>query len=92
MQDVAEKLMKLSDALRELAESLQTAEESTPVKFEEPELSMEEVRGILADKSRAGHTDEIREILKKYGADRLSAADPKDYFAIAKEAEELKDD
>lgn len=90
MQNVAEKLMNLSDALKDLAESLKDA--CPPAKFEEPEISMEEVRGILADKSRAGHTEEIRAILKKYGADRLSAADPKDYFAIAKEAEELKDD
>ena len=28
-------------------------------------LTLEEVRAVLADKSRAGHTAEIRELLKK---------------------------
>lgn len=37
-----------------------------------PALTLEEVRAVLADKSRAGHTAEIRELLKKYGASKLS--------------------
>ena len=52
-------------------------------------LTLEEVRAVLADKSRAGHTAEIRELLKKYGASKLSFVDPKYYEALLREAEVL---
>lgn len=54
-----------------------------------PEITLENVRGVLADKSRSGHTAEVRAIIQKYGADRLSDIDPKDYPAVLKEAEVL---
>ena len=40
------------------------------------EIPLEKVRGILAEKSRSGHTAEVRSILR-HGADRLSDIDPK---------------
>lgn len=52
-------------------------------------LTLEEVRAVLADKSRAGHTAEIRELLKKYGASKLSLVDSKHYEALLREAEVL---
>ena len=52
-------------------------------------LTLEEVRAVLADKSRAGHTAEIRELLKKYGASKLSLVDPKHYETLLREAEVL---
>ena len=54
-----------------------------------PTLTLEEVRAVLADKSRTGHTAEIRELLKKYGASKLSLVDPKHYEALLREAEVL---
>lgn len=54
-----------------------------------PEVTLEQVRGVLADKSRSGHTAEVRAIIQKYGADRLSDIDPKQYPAVLKEAEVL---
>ena len=52
-------------------------------------LTLEQVRTVLANKSRAGHTAEIRELLKKYGASKLSLVDPKHYEALLREAEVL---
>ena len=60
-----------------------------PVAPAKPALTLEEVRAVLADKSRAGHTAEIRELLKKYGANKLSLVDPKYYEALFREAEVL---
>ena len=54
-----------------------------------PAITLEKVRGILADKSRAGHTAEVRAIIQKHGADRLSEVDPDQYAAIIQEAEVL---
>lgn len=69
------------------SETTKKAEVSTaPTK---PTLTLEEVRAVLADKSRAGHTAEIRELLKKYGASKLSLVDPKHYEALLREVEVL---
>lgn len=46
------------------------------------------MRAVLADKARIGHTDQIRELLRKYGADRLSAVDPKHYEALLRDVED----
>lgn len=56
---------------------------------QEPQLKLEDVRAVLAQKSRAGHTAQVRELLAKYGADRLSAVDPADYPALLADAEAL---
>ena len=60
----------------------------------EPEkpMTLPEIRAILAAKSRAGFTAEVKELLKSRGADRLSEIDPKEYPALAKEAEVLDAD
>lgn len=55
----------------------------------EKTLTLEDVRPVLADKSRAGFTDQIRDLLHKYGTDRLSKVDPKDYGALLEDVEAL---
>ena len=52
----------------------------------QPEITLEQVRGVLADKSHSGKTAEVRAIIQKYGADRLSGIDPKDYPAVLADA------
>ena len=59
--------------------------------YKRQELRLEDVRAVLADKARIGHTDQIRELLRKYGADRLSAVDPKHYEALLRDVEGLDD-
>lgn len=58
----------------------------------EPEIkapALEDVRAVLADKSRQGYTSEVKEILRRHGAEKLSAVDPADYAAVLAEAEVL---
>ena len=55
----------------------------------EPELKLEDVRAVLADMSRKGHTAEIRALLQKYGAAKLSGVDPANYKALLKDVEGL---
>ena len=52
-------------------------------------LTLEEVRAVLAEKSRNGHTAKIRELLEKHGAAKLSEIDPQKYAALLAEAEVL---
>ena len=53
-------------------------------------VTLEDVRAALARKSRAGMTAQVKELLKKYGAAKLSEVKPDDYAALMEEAEELK--
>ena len=69
-----------------------TAKKEAKAAKQEPEekpLTLEEVRAVLAEKSRSGHTDEVRELLAKHGADKLSEIDPAEYPALLAEAEVL---
>lgn len=52
-----------------------------------PEIKLEDVRAVLAEKSRAGHTADVRDLLQKYGAAKLSAVAPANYEALMKDAE-----
>lgn len=61
--------------------------EPDPAEEQAKEWSLEEVRMILADKSRVGHTEEVKALISKYGAERLSDIKPADYAALMAEAE-----
>ena len=63
--------------------------EDAPTSSPEQVLTLEQVRAVLADKSRQGHTAEIRALLRKYGADKLSGIDPSQYPALMADAEVL---
>ena len=63
------------------------ATEAPAKKEPKPELKLEDVRAVLAEKSRAGHTAEVRALLKKYGAAKLSEIDPANYEALLQGAE-----
>lgn len=103
--DVAQLMLKVVHDLRTLSDSVQAvcnavteglseeqqpkAIEAKPALEEKPSISLEQIRSVLAEKSQAGHTAEVRAIIGKYGASRLSEIDAKDYAAVLKDAEEL---
>ena len=85
----------IKDTADWLAGQFVDSEETSSVEKEKednkPTLTLEKVRAVLAEKSRNGHTAEIRSLLEKYGATKLSAVDPKHYEALLKDAEVLDD-
>lgn len=87
-------LRKAAAAINDVANTLTemfsgAATEEAPVK--EAPLTLEQVRAVLAEKSRNGHTAEIRALLQKHGATKLSLVDPAHYKALLAEAEVMKD-
>lgn len=56
---------------------------------EEKPLTLEDVRAVCADKSRKGFTAEVKAVLTKHGADKLSEVDPAQYKALLAEVEVL---
>ncbi|MCQ4922224.1 hypothetical protein NE686_03950 [Tissierella carlieri] len=105
--DVAEGMHSLADSIQAVCDAMldgellngneesTTLEETEPKKKEKPtnrKIKLEEVRAVLAEKSQAGMTAKVREIIQKYGAERLSEIEPKYYGDILKNAEELKNE
>ena len=55
---------------------------------ETPEpVTLDEVRAALAERSRNGYTSDVKALIAKYGADKLSDVDPANYAALLKDAE-----
>ena len=52
-------------------------------------VAIENVRAVMAQKTQEGKSKEIKELLQKYGAVKLSAVDPAHYPALLKEAKVL---
>ena len=92
---VAEDLRSLADSVQAVADAMlsnePTVDAEPTVPAPQKELTLEEVRAVLGEKSRAGFTAEIQALLQKNGASKLSGIDPKHYAALLKDVEVLKD-
>ncbi len=91
LEAISGSIADVVDCMRTYLDGSSSAEDSKePSKPEEktatPTITLEEVRGILATKSRAGYTMQVQALLQKYGAAKLSQVDPKNYSAIIREA------
>ncbi len=99
LRSIASELSTLSVMIRSLAqEPKETSEatvptqESKPVeKKADPKEKLLEVRKTLAEYSQAGFTKEVRGILAKFGAKKLSEIKPEDYDAVLAEAKKLNE-
>ena len=49
-------------------------------------VTLAQVRAILAEKSRCGNTAQVRELLQKHGAAKLSEIDPTEFESLLSEA------
>ena len=94
--DVVEDLRSLAESVQAVANAMLQSEPEEAVTSEpapKPEVkkagTREQVRAVLAEKSHDGYTDEVRSLLQKYGAEKLSAVDPEKYEALLAEAEVL---
>ena len=92
---VAKDLRSLSDSVYDLCNfiveglSVEPKVNATPVKKEVPVISLDKVRGVLATKSQEGYGTEVKALITKYGASRLSEIKQEDYAEVLKEAEAI---
>jgi hypothetical protein len=87
LRDTASSINRIADELTDLFSYSNRVPDVTPAP--EKALSLEEVRAILAEKSRDGFTAQIRDLLQKYGASKLSEIDPANFKALVADAEVL---
>lgn len=90
LRSIAASLIAIADTLAEKKEVPEVQVPKEKLQEEIVQLKLEDVRAVLADIARKGKTVMIRELLQKYGADKLSAVDPEKYSDLLKEAKELE--
>lgn len=83
-KNVAEKIRKYANELLAIADEL----DGEAVK--EQSIRLEDVRKVLAELSRDGKTSKVRELLIKYGANKLSEINPENYVALLDDARKLE--
>ena len=64
-------------------------QESVAQEQQEQPATLEGIRALMAQKTQEGKAKEIKELLQKYGAAKLSAVKPEDYPALMQEAQVL---
>ena len=90
LRSAAQSLNSVADSLTSLFSGSQPRTSVQPEsKPTSKPITLEDVRAVLAEKSRNGHTAKIRELLEKHGAAKLSEIDPQKYSALLAEAEVL---
>lgn len=92
LMEIKEDAENLASSIGVLLTALESDEElpkEEKAKQEEKIYEIENVRKILADKSRLGHTAKIREFLEKYGAKKLSEIEPSNYKDLVADVEKL---
>ena len=81
-----ELILQVAKDLYKLAEHIDSLFKVEP---EKKAISIEEVRSVLAEKSQAGKGPEIRALIVKYGADKLTDLEPSCYEALLNEVKAL---
>ena len=92
LMEIKEDAESLASSIGVLLTELESNEElpkKEKVKQEEKTYEIEDVRKILTDKSRLGYTANIRELLEKYGAKKLSEINPSNYKDLVADVEKL---
>ena len=90
--DVVEDLRQLAGSIENLAKSMKDGEASFEAKVQEPKsesITIEKVRAVLAEKSQSGKQPEVKELITKFGANKLTDIDPAKFAELLKEAEAL---
>lgn len=89
--EVVQDLKSLADSLEALVKTMQSNQEA-PATVQEPKqetITIEKVRAVLAEKSQSGKQPEVKALITKYGAKKLTDIDPVLYGELLNEAEVL---
>lgn len=92
--DIVTDMTNLAESIKIYADTIENGKEDTNQSCkqstkENKTVTLEEVRAILADKSQQGLTAKVRELLEKYGSNRLSEIKPEHYSDLLSDAEKL---
>lgn len=77
------------DPAEDEPQAAEAPKEQPSPKNEESTVTFVQLRSRLSEISRSGHTAEVKDLISKYGADKLSDIAESDYAAVLAEAEGL---
>ena len=89
---IVKDLEMLTSHLKELLESAEDGKVEKPRAEPSKKIGLEDVRAMLAKLSQHGKTTEVKELIIKYGATKLSDVDEGNYKELLKDAEGIKID
>jgi len=89
LKDLTMAVVAVAEEFGEVKVVEKAPEEQTKAAEPAKKYSMEDVRKVLAEKSSAGFTAEVRALLEKHGGAKLSAIAETEYAAIMEEAKEI---
>lgn len=84
-QEVQETPAEKTKGKAKAAKAAPAKEPEKPAELEK-QLTLADVRAVLAEKSRAGFTEEVKALIAKHGADRLSEVPESEYVALLADA------
>ena len=88
MQNLIDDMKALTNTLEKIVQLENTKEDNREDdnNKEEKILTLEEVRAFLAQKSKEGFTDKVKDLINYYGCNKLSQIDSKYYAEILQKA------
>lgn len=89
LKDCGKTLIDIADSITEIFSCTDNEPEEvieTPV----PEITFLDVRKKFTEMSRAGYTEVLKGLLKKYGVEKLSSVEPSQYAALLADAEAIQ--
>lgn len=91
LRNAAQALLNVADSFADFSSGSGDVENDAEqaIRPKEKPLTLEAVRVVLADKSRSGFTVQVRALIEKYGASKLSEIDPQNYQSLMADAEAL---
>lgn len=81
---------KSAEEPKKEAPKVAKAKAEKPAKEPEEVITIEQVRAVLAEKSQAGFTAQVKALLESFDANKLSAVKPEDYKDLMAAAQDIK--
>lgn len=84
-------IKKIVEDLRALADDLEgkTEEKNKTEQKKKPIHTLEDVRAVLTEKSKAGLTEQVRATIAKYGGNKLSTVPEENYDLLYEAAKKI---
>lgn len=87
--NISKLCLSLAENQHNISTNDKTPTDNNKTKIEKNEITIEKVREVLAQKSKNGKTEEIKTLLMKFGANKLSQVKSEDFIKIIIEAKKL---
>ena len=89
-KEAVKKEEKPKEATKKAEATGERSSSDTSTEVTKTPVTIEQVRAVMAEKSQAGLTAQVKALLETFGAAKLSAVNPEDYEALLEAAKEIK--